>query len=76
MPYHTLTIAADGLEEGKIYTFRYRATNSIGNSEFSDAVRYALVDPPPAPAAPQLLIAQTSGSQIGLEWQHVALDAG
>jgi len=75
-PQHVLTTAADGLETGKIYTFRYRATNSIGNSELSDAVRFALVDPPPAPAAPLLLVSQTQGSQIALEWPRVVLDAG
>jgi len=32
------------LVPGKIYKFRFRATNVIGNSQLSDIVRYALAD--------------------------------
>ena len=46
---HTLSVAADGLTTGLIYKFRFRATNAVGNSEYSDTVRFALVDVPAAP---------------------------
>jgi hypothetical protein len=65
---HSLSVAADGLTTGLIYKFRFRATNAVGNSEYSDTVRFALVDTPTAPSAPSGLAQQTSESQIGFEW--------
>lgn len=73
---HTLTTAADALTTGLIYKFKFRAINSIGNSEYSDTARYALVATPTAPSAPTNLVAQTSETQIGFEWAQVALTAG
>lgn len=32
---HTLTPLNDGLVLGKIYTFKFRSVNSVGNSDFS-----------------------------------------
>ena len=52
---HTLTAADDGLEAGKIYKFRFVATNAIGNSAYSDTVRFAAVDAPTTPNAPTIL---------------------
>lgn len=57
---HSLTVASDGLTSGLIYKFRFRATNAVGSSEFSDTVRFALADAPAAPGAPLFLVAQTS----------------
>lgn len=36
--------ASDGLESasGKVYSFKFRATNSIGNSDYSEVLRVAL----------------------------------
>jgi hypothetical protein len=59
---HTLTKTTDSLETGKIYKVRFGATNVIGNSEVSDIVRFALVDPLAAPGAPALMQEQTSTS--------------
>jgi hypothetical protein len=61
---HTLTTTTDSLVTGTIYSFRFRAVNAIGNSEYSDTVRYAVVDPPAAPALPTVMQAQTSTTQI------------
>ena len=58
---HTLTAATDGLNTGLIYKLRFRATNVIGNSEYSDTVRFALVDSP-TPYEPVPNADQTSGS--------------
>jgi hypothetical protein len=73
---HSLTVAADGLVSGLIYKFRFRATNAVGTSEFSDTVRYALADPPAAPTAPVFLVALTSEKQIGISWDRVVPTAG
>ena len=53
---HTLT-AADGIQKGKIYKLRFRATNAIDTSAYSDTVRIAFVDPPAAPLAPSAMVA-------------------
>jgi hypothetical protein len=48
----TLEKVRDSLTTGKVYKFKFRATNEIGNSQDSSIVEYALVDVPEAPAAP------------------------
>jgi hypothetical protein len=73
---HTLSAATDGLVAGRIYKFRFQAINAIGNSAYSDTVRYALVDPPSAPGTPTVMRALTSTSQLAVEWPKVALTAG
>jgi len=47
-PSFSLT-QADGLEEGRIYTIRWFATNSKGEGVRSDELVVALVDTPLAP---------------------------
>ena len=73
---HTLTAVDDGLEAGTIYKFRFVAVNAIGNSAYSNTVRYALVDAPAAPDAPTILQSQTSNSQIEFTWARVEPEAG
>ncbi len=75
---HTLTTApsADHLVTGTIYKFRFRSTNAEGNSEFSDTAKYALVACPQTPSAPTVMRAQTSTSQIGIQWSEVVPLAG
>jgi hypothetical protein len=41
---HSLTVADDGLVEGLIYTFKFRAANSVGWSDFTDFLRVGLAD--------------------------------
>ena len=43
---HTLTFAIDGIITGRVYSFKLRAKNSKGYSEFSNIVAIAAVDPP------------------------------
>jgi hypothetical protein len=57
---YTLTAATEGMVLGKIYKFRFRATNIINNSEYSDIVRYGLIEPPAAPSAPTVMLAMTN----------------
>lgn len=47
--WHSLVASVEGMTAGKIYSFFYRATNEVGNSENSITVQYALVDIPAAP---------------------------
>jgi len=49
---HTLTTLLDGIIAGRVYTFKYRAVNVIGSSDFSAEVRYAIAAPPAKPATP------------------------
>ena len=39
---HTLTVAQNSLVTGKIYTFKFRAANSVGFSAFSEYTRIGL----------------------------------
>ena len=57
---HTITTATDGLVSGKVYKFKFEATNELGNSESSPVSEYALCDTPSAPGAPTLLTAMTT----------------
>ena len=57
---HTLDATADSLATGSVYKLKLRAYNSVGQSEDSDIVQYALVDAPPKPAAPTGLFSLTS----------------
>lgn len=48
----TVTTTDDGLALGKIYRFVYVATNSLGDSAFSNELIVGLGQAPPAPSAP------------------------
>ena len=69
---HTVDPSAEGLTVGKIYQFRLRATNAVGNSEYSDPLRVALVDAPGVPGTPAVTLAQTSQTKIAFEWGESA----
>lgn len=43
---HTLTYATDGIITGKIYSFRFKAVNVKGSSEYSEFVTIAVNKPP------------------------------
>lgn len=57
---HTLVAENDSLVSGQIYRFRLQAVNSVGNSDYSDIVDYALVDVPPKPQSPQVMLSFTN----------------
>lgn len=48
----TATVATDGLETGKIYRFVYVATNSLGDSAYSNEMIAGIGAPPIKPNAP------------------------
>jgi hypothetical protein len=43
---HTLTYATDGIITGRIYTFRFKAVNEKGESEYSEYLSIAANQPP------------------------------
>jgi hypothetical protein len=52
---YTVNVATEGMTAGLFYEFIYRAVNSIGNSDFSGVVSFAVADVPAAPSAPSLV---------------------
>ena len=73
-PTHTLTVAADAIETGKVYSLRTRATNAKGASGFSERVQIAVAAPPTAPAAPAANYALSSESSIHVAWAALSPD--
>ncbi|MDD5595136.1 MAG: fibronectin type III domain-containing protein, partial [Candidatus Omnitrophica bacterium] len=62
-----------GLEGGRKYYYRIRATNSAGDSDYSNIAN--ATTPIPVPAVPQNLSATViSSSQIDLNWEHNGLN--
>ena len=58
-----------GLSVSTTYTYRVRATNGAGDSDYSNEASATTDAPPPPPAAPSGLTATASGSpQIDLSW--------
>ncbi len=58
-----------GLVASTTYTYRVRASNSAGNSGYSNEASATTDDPPPPPADPSGLTATANGSsQIDLSW--------
>ena len=69
---HVLTDVADNLILGDVYKFMFRAYNTVGNSEDSDIVQYALVAVPDTPEAPTGLYSLTSDEQVAVQWNAIA----
>lgn len=73
---HTLTAATDGLVEGTIYKFRYKATNAVGgNGPASESVSVAMVAKPAASTLIQKTMAFSSKTSLYLEWTPVSVAA-
>lgn len=65
---HTPTVSDDGIETGKIYSFRTLGTNAKGSSEFSKRVQIAVSAPPSAPTTPTADYQYSSDSSIFVQW--------
>ena len=68
-----------GLSGATAYTYRVRAFNAVGNSQYSNSAEATTpsVPPPPPPAAPSNLTLQVvSYSQINLAWVDNSSDEG
>ena len=68
---HVLTTADDGIEEGKIYKFVFRAINEVGESFDSNIAKYAICDVPPAPQQPVIMLDHTSETQVAVNWDKL-----
>lgn len=68
---HTLTVAGDGIEEGKIYKFVFRAINEVGESFDSNIAEYAICDVPAAPEKPEVMLDHTTETQIAVSWPRL-----
>ena len=68
----TVTFAVDGITTGQIYTFKFRAKNSKGYSEFSGLVSIGAIDAPDQPQAPQVDYELSSTDSLFIHWHRVA----
>jgi hypothetical protein len=57
---YTLIAANQGMSQGLVYKFFFKAINEIGASDNSVTVKYALVDVPQAPGTPVVMLAFTN----------------
>jgi len=69
---HTLSDTTDVLVAGTKYYFKLKATNAIGDSEFSDEALFALASLPSQPSAPYKDSSLSSTSSIFVRWSAVA----
>ena len=67
---HTLSTAVDGIDSGRVYTFKYRSSNAVGDSEFSTEVRYAVSSPPGQPPAPTKNYVGSTRTSLLIEWSE------
>jgi hypothetical protein len=72
---HTLTIGAgDGLELGKVYSFKTRAANPKGSSEFSLPVQVAVASPAARPDPPVADMDHSSAASLYIKWATTPVD--
>jgi len=69
---HTLSTGADGLVTGKIYSFKWRAKNALGDSEFSGLTLAACSDPPAQAATPTVDSLFSNRSSLYVGWASTA----
>jgi hypothetical protein len=66
--YHTLTYATDSIVTGNVYTFRFKAINSKGNSTYSELLSVACNAPPPKAPTPIVNYSYSSRTSIFISW--------
>jgi hypothetical protein len=65
---HTLTYATDQITTGLIYTFRFKAVNEKGSSEYSEQVSIAANEPPEQSATSVVDYTQSTRNSIFVSW--------
>ena len=65
---HTATFAVDGITTGRIYSFKFRALNSKGLSEFSEILSVAASDPPIKANMPTVDYALSTKDSLFIKW--------
>jgi len=68
---HTLTVAQNALITGKIYTFKFRASNSVGYSSFSKLTRIGLGMQSGAPLNLASDLTLNGPTYVQLNWDEV-----
>ena len=68
---HTVTFALNGITTGKIYSFKFRAKNSKGYSDFSNILDVAAVDPPDQLYQPTVNYELSGIDSLLIEWSRV-----
>lgn len=67
---HSLSVD-DGIQEGSIYTFRWYAINSVGESQASKELTVAAIDDFPAPENLSKVVASSTLTSIYVQWDPV-----
>ena len=65
---HTLQFVPDGLITGKIYSFRMKARNVKGDSEYSEILSVACVSPPSQANKPEITYSLSTRTSIFVSW--------
>ncbi len=63
-----MTVARDGIVKGSIYRFVYVATNSLGDSAYSNELIAGVGNPPAATDAPMKNILLTNATSMYIYW--------
>lgn len=69
---YTLTPQADGIVNGKIYSFKFRAANVVGYSPFSVLTRVGFGERVLSPSTLGADLEQAGASFVTLVWSEVA----
>jgi hypothetical protein len=67
----TATVASDGLVSGRIYRFVYVATNSLGDSEYSNELISGVGAPPDKPNAPHKDVELSNETSTFIYWDRI-----
>jgi titin len=73
---HTLTASADSLTTGATYSFRFRASNAVGDSPYSGILRVGLGAEPAAVTGLAADLAATGPTFLAMTWPAVTTGAG
>jgi len=65
---HTLTFANDAIVTGKIYSFKFRALNAKGYSDFSEILSVASTAPPSKANPPTVDYTKSSRTSLLIKW--------
>jgi hypothetical protein len=65
---HTLTFADDAIVTGKIYSFKFRALNAKGFSDYSEILSVATTAPPVKANIPTVDYTRSSRTSLYIKW--------
>jgi hypothetical protein len=66
---HTVTYASDNIISGKVYSFRFKAFNSKGFSDYSEILRVAATSVPAKAQTPLVDYSFSSETSIYVSWE-------